>query len=144
VAATRRQYFALVCHSHVPRHCAFTLVYLVNIRAQKIGTIKISRDSYFPYTPARHHQTTRTSTSDMFSPALLPTCIFIFITSSQLVTASIHPYKPISTTSYTAGELAQVSWLDDYHRPKLGKVGPMRIDLFAESDVCHRLCLIYQ
>jgi hypothetical protein len=64
--------------------------------------------------------------------------------NSKIAMASLYPYKPISTTVYTAGQTARVNWVDDGHKPKLAKIGPLRIDLFAEFDVCPISCLIQQ
>lgn len=58
--------------------------------------------------------------------------------------ASLYPYKPIGNTVYAAGQPARVNWIDDGRVPKLAKIGPLRIDLFAEFDVCHISRFMYR
>ena len=73
--------------------------------------------------------------STVFLPALLPACLSVSMLLSRPALASLYPTQPISTTIYTAGQPAQLKWIDDSHKPTLDKMGLLKIDLFAEVNV---------
>ncbi|KIY47724.1 hypothetical protein FISHEDRAFT_74390 [Fistulina hepatica ATCC 64428] len=48
--------------------------------------------------------------------------------------SGIFPTQPIETTVFSVGRLAEVTWIDDYRPPRLGDIGPVRIDLYSTND----------
>jgi hypothetical protein len=73
--------------------------------------------------------------SIMLSTALLLFCLFIIIMPLSPVVATLCLSEPINTTIYTAGQRAQISWVDDGHDLKLAMIGPLKIDLFTNFNV---------
>lgn len=57
--------------------------------------------------------------------------IFLF----QPVACSLYPTKPIADTTYTAGQPAEVTWIDDGQKPLLNESIGFRIDLYAGNKV---------
>ena len=49
--------------------------------------------------------------------------------------ASLYPTKPITNTTYIAGQAALVTWVEDGIKPLLASLGRMRIDLYAGNNV---------
>lgn len=64
-------------------------------------------------------------------------CVLVLVTlhAATLSSASIYPTKPISTTVFTAGQPAQLKWIEDGHPPLLRDTGKVKIQLFAGNDV---------
>ena len=52
-----------------------------------------------------------------------------------LTEASLYPTKPISNTTYIAGQAALVTWAEDGVKPLLASLGRMKIDLYAGHNV---------
>jgi hypothetical protein len=62
---------------------------------------------------------------------LFPSFLFLFIPAQ----AALFPTKPISNTTYIAGQAALVTWIEDGTAPLLASLGKMKIDLYAGSNV---------
>ncbi|KAH9476271.1 hypothetical protein JR316_0011842 [Psilocybe cubensis] len=50
---------------------------------------------------------------------------------SRYTKASLYPTKPISSTTYTAGQPAEVTWIEDGRKPFLNTTIGFKIDLYA-------------
>ena len=67
-------------------------------------------------------------------PFSLGTLLFLIMKTIP-AEASLHPTKPITNTTYIAGQAALVTWVEDGAKPTLASLGRMKIDLYAGNNV---------
>ena len=77
----------------------------------------------------------RLFTSSILGVSRLLVFLLVFFNHAQPVLGSLYATKPISTTVFTAGRPAQLSWIDDGHAPLLRDMGMVQIDLYAGNEV---------
>lgn len=53
----------------------------------------------------------------------------------QPVACSLYPTKPVADTMYTAGQPAEVTWIDDGQKPLVNETIGFKIDLYAGNKV---------
>lgn len=57
------------------------------------------------------------------------------IANFQPTSAVIYVTQPIATTTYTAGQNALATWIDDGHKPRTKHMGPVTVHLYEGNDV---------
>ena len=70
------------------------------------------------------------------TPIVISLGILLFLLMKTILTeASLYPTKPISNTTYIAGQAALVTWVEDGVEPHISSLGRMTIDLYAGRNV---------
>lgn len=60
----------------------------------------------------------------------------------KFATGSIYGTSPISSTTFRAGRMNTVSWIEDGESPLIQEMGPVKIDLYVGAEVCP--CVLQQ
>ncbi|KAJ8474711.1 hypothetical protein ONZ45_g15858 [Pleurotus djamor] len=60
--------------------------------------------------------------------------VFLAAFGASPAVASLYPTSPVSSSIWTAGEYARVTWKNDARSPNLEEVGPISISLYTAND----------